>query len=152
MDNLTCPHCLGTEYVIRYGATVYVRCTGCKAQGPHVNPDVSDDDEVLGQMALDAWSKQPWRDMIMFLRNDYSIWDARGCPACEYREGYFIKACKLHEYIDELEERGPTTTPRDEALAYLKAAKSYFLVGQMDKELQRAITALAELTVNLPSP
>jgi len=39
---------------------------------------------------------------LEFLRNSYSRVGARGCPACEYQNGKFIKMCKLHEEIDSL--------------------------------------------------
>lgn len=43
-----------------------------------------------------------YKEAIMFLRNDYSPVSARGCPACEYVNGKFIKHCKLHEEIKKL--------------------------------------------------
>ncbi len=41
---------------------------------------------------------------ILFLRNDYSRFGARPCPACEYQNGKFIKLCKLHEEIEALKQ------------------------------------------------
>ena len=49
--------------------------------------------------------KREATDALMFLRNDWSPFGARSCPACEYREGVFIRACKLHEALAEAEQR-----------------------------------------------
>ena len=37
---------------------------------------------------------------ILFLRDEYSEVGGRGCPACHYEDGKFIKLCRLHAEID----------------------------------------------------
>lgn len=106
MADPMCPHCCSLKYMIVYGETVYARCKDCLATGPSITRPYHDDTdyEVLGQKALEAWSKQPWHEAVMFMRNEYSKFGGRGCPACEYREGYFIRFCKLHEEMEELQD------------------------------------------------
>lgn len=50
------------------------------------------------------------KESILYLRNGYSEYDARGCPACEYENGTFIKQCKLHEQIEELRKEVEAVT------------------------------------------
>lgn len=40
------------------------------------------------------------RDQIAFLRDEWSIFSARPCPACVYQEGKFLRYCKPHEETD----------------------------------------------------
>ena len=44
------------------------------------------------------------KEAILFLRNEYSSFGARGCPACLYENGKFIKSCKLHQKLAEQAE------------------------------------------------
>lgn len=43
-------------------------------------------------------------DDILYLHNEYSSFDGKPCPACEYKDGKFIKYCKLHERNQELKK------------------------------------------------
>ena len=42
-----------------------------------------------------------------FMRDDYSLFGARGCRLCVYEDGVFQRSCRLHQEIARLEaERG----------------------------------------------
>lgn len=45
-------------------------------------------------------------EAIDYMRNHWTPVSARACPLCEYKDGVFIKACRLHARILELETRG----------------------------------------------
>lgn len=51
--------------------------------------------ECGGEMALES---------LDFIRNRWSRWGARPCPACVYVDGKFIRSCKIHEHVDELQK------------------------------------------------
>lgn len=42
------------------------------------------------------------QDAIEFLRDGWSEFGARPCPACLYVDGKFIRSCKLHQEIERL--------------------------------------------------
>lgn len=49
-----------------------------------------------------ALELKKFEEPLLFLRNEYTEFGGRACPACEYDNGRFIKRCKLHYQIDKL--------------------------------------------------
>lgn len=45
------------------------------------------------------------RENLTFLRDGWSEFGGRGCPACVYDNGRFIRPCKLHAVIEERDAR-----------------------------------------------
>jgi hypothetical protein len=44
-------------------------------------------------------------EALRFIRDDWSEYGARACPACVYVEGKFIRSCKIHEALDKAQKR-----------------------------------------------
>ena len=82
-------------------------------------------------------------EAILFLRNEYSRFGSRGCPACEYQDGKFIKLCKLHEEIQALESQIKTLTEQHEAekRRIAETAKQVLIAFEIDwKEQVKTLT------------
>ncbi|MCH7604968.1 hypothetical protein IID24_03200 [Patescibacteria group bacterium] len=78
---------------------------------------------------------------ILFLRNEYSELGARGCPACHYDDGKFIKRCKLHEIIDAKDAE------IEQLVWNLGGCETYALGYDLDKEPDPGMARSALLTV-----
>ena len=41
------------------------------------------------------------REDLLFIRDKWDLYGARGCPACVYENGKFIRLCKIHEWAEK---------------------------------------------------
>jgi hypothetical protein len=56
---------------------------------------------ALAQGVLDLITERDnAQEKLTYLRNEWSPFSARPCPACVYDNGRYIRACKLHEHLD----------------------------------------------------
>lgn len=60
-------------------------------------------------------------EAILFMRNEWTDMGGRGCPACHYENGKFIKLCKIHEIGQMIIKKAETR---------LKELESYLVNGE----------------------
>jgi hypothetical protein len=66
---------------------------------------------------------------IAFIRDGWSPFGARACPACVYEAGVFVRPCKVHEYADALRAEVARLRAWLERVARLDAKAHEILAG-----------------------